>query len=194
MEGAMLNTSTKTDSILGMKCAVSHDFFGDYKTIVNWIEKSESRYICCANAHMLVMATESGKFRNVITSADLITLDGRPVFWLAYVKNIFYYFLGYSPLKSHRILQFCGRDVMEQIIKLASDLSFPIGFYGNREEVLNSLISRIKSDYPNILINYVFSPPFRALSPQEDIAIVSAISKSNIRILFVSLGCPKQEY
>jgi N-acetylglucosaminyldiphosphoundecaprenol N-acetyl-beta-D-mannosaminyltransferase len=187
------NISTSTDSILGIQCVVSYDYFLDLKTVVNWIEKSESRYICCINAHMLVIARESREFRNIIISADLITLDGRPVFWLIYVKNIFYYFLGYSSLRKNRILQFCGRDVMEKTIKLASDLSFPIGFYGNRKEVLDSLISKIKTDYPNIQINYIFSPPFRPLSPQEDMEIVSAINKSNIRILFISLGCPKQE-
>jgi N-acetylglucosaminyldiphosphoundecaprenol N-acetyl-beta-D-mannosaminyltransferase len=186
--------STNTDSILGIKCVVSYDYFLDRKILVNWIEKSESRYICCINAHMLVIARESREFRNVIISADLITLDGRPVFWLVYMKNIFYYFLGYSPLKKHRILQFCGRDVMEETIKLASVLSFPIGFYGNKKEVLDSLISKIKADYPNIQINYVFSPPYRPLSPQEDMEIVSAINKSNIRVLLVSLGCPKQEH
>jgi N-acetylglucosaminyldiphosphoundecaprenol N-acetyl-beta-D-mannosaminyltransferase len=187
------NISTNIDSILGMKCVVSYDYFLDRETVINWIEKSESRYICCTNAHMLVIARESGEFRNIIISADLITLDGRSVFWLVYVKNIFYYFLGYLPLKNHKILQFCGRDVMEETIKLASDLSFSIGFYGNRKEVLDSLISKIKADYPSIQINYVFSPPFRPLSPEEDMEIVSAINKSNIRILFVSLGCPKQE-
>jgi N-acetylglucosaminyldiphosphoundecaprenol N-acetyl-beta-D-mannosaminyltransferase len=194
MKVTVPNISTNIDSILGMKCVISYNFFLDRKTVVNWIEKSESRYICCANVHMLVIARESREFRNVIISADFITLDGRPVFWLVYVKNIFYYFLGYSPLKNHRILQFCGRDVMEEIIKLASDLSFPIGLYGNRKEILDGLIYRIKVDYPNIQINYVFSPPFRALSPQEDLEIVSAINKSNIRVLFVSLGCPKQEH
>lgn len=189
------DTEKKTDSILGIECAVSYDYSLDLGTVViSWIKKSESRYICCANVHMLVIAKESREFRDVITSADLITLDGRPIFWLVFLKNIFYYFLGYSPLNKHRILQFCGRDVMEETIKLASDMSFPIGFYGNRKEVLDSLISKIKADYSKVRINYIFSPPFRPLSPQEDMEIISAINRSNIRILFVSLGCPKQEY
>jgi len=188
------NASKNVGSILGMRCAISYDYSLDRRIVIGWAEKSESRYICCANAHMLVIAKESREFRDVIISADLVTLDGRPVFWLVFLKNIFYFFLGYSSLRNGRIFQFCGRDVMEETIKLASDLSFPIGFYGNRKDILDSLISKIKSACPGIQINYVFSPPFRALSLQEDMEIVSSINKSNIRILFVSLGCPKQEY
>jgi N-acetylglucosaminyldiphosphoundecaprenol N-acetyl-beta-D-mannosaminyltransferase len=37
------------------------------------------------------------------------------------------------------------------------------------------------------------SPPFRKLTPEEDAAIVQQIAESDTRILFVGLGCPKQE-
>ena len=37
------------------------------------------------------------------------------------------------------------------------------------------------------------SPPFRALTPEEDERVVEAIRESGARILFVGLGCPKQE-
>jgi N-acetylglucosaminyldiphosphoundecaprenol N-acetyl-beta-D-mannosaminyltransferase len=194
MKSITPDVSANRNSILGMKVIISHNYYWDCRIVIEWAKKSESKYICCANAHMLVIAQESREFRDVITSADLVTLDGRPVFWVIYVKNILYYFLGYSPLQNNRIMQFCGRDVMEETIKLASALSIPIGFYGNRKEVLDSLISKIKKKYPEIAIDYAFSPPFRSLSIEEEMAIVSTINKSNIRILFVSLGCPKQEY
>lgn len=37
------------------------------------------------------------------------------------------------------------------------------------------------------------SPPFRALTPDEDAAIVEQINASGAGVVWVSLGCPKQE-
>jgi len=37
------------------------------------------------------------------------------------------------------------------------------------------------------------SPPFREMSRQEDLEVVEQINSSGARILFVGLGCPKQE-
>ncbi len=194
MEPLGLNVSAKKDSVLGVKTIISYNYDLDCKIVFDWAKKSESKYVCCANVHMLVISQESINFRDVLTSADLVTLDGRPVFWLIYLKHRFYYFLGYSALQDSAIMQFCGRDVMEKTIKLASEISIPIGFYGNRREVLDSLISKIKREYPEIIIAYVYSPPYRPLTMQEDTEVVSAINDSGTRILFVSLGCPKQEY
>lgn len=194
MEPLGFNVSAKEDSVLGVKIITSYNYHLDCKIVIDWAEKLESKYICCANAHMLVISQESTDFRNILTSADLVTLDGRPIFWLIYLKHRFYYFLGYSALQDSAIIQFCGRDVMEKTIKLASELSIPIGFYGNRKEVLDSLIFKIKKSYPSLIIGYVYSPPYRSLSTQEDVEVVSAINNSGTRILFVSLGCPKQEY
>jgi N-acetylglucosaminyldiphosphoundecaprenol N-acetyl-beta-D-mannosaminyltransferase len=39
-----------------------------------------------------------------------------------------------------------------------------------------------------------FSPPFRPLSPEEDNYIVEMINRSKPDVLWVGLGCPKQEY
>jgi N-acetylglucosaminyldiphosphoundecaprenol N-acetyl-beta-D-mannosaminyltransferase len=37
------------------------------------------------------------------------------------------------------------------------------------------------------------SPPFRPLTPEEDLAVVDRIASSGALLLFVGLGCPKQE-
>jgi N-acetylglucosaminyldiphosphoundecaprenol N-acetyl-beta-D-mannosaminyltransferase len=37
------------------------------------------------------------------------------------------------------------------------------------------------------------SPPFRALTLEEDAAVIERIQASGVQVLFVGLGCPKQE-
>jgi len=42
-------------------------------------------------------------------------------------------------------------------------------------------------------VAYSFSPPYRELNAEEDEDIVKRINESGAAILFVGLGCPKQE-
>jgi N-acetylglucosaminyldiphosphoundecaprenol N-acetyl-beta-D-mannosaminyltransferase len=37
------------------------------------------------------------------------------------------------------------------------------------------------------------SPPFRDLTPEEDAAVVARIERSGAGLVFIGLGCPKQE-
>jgi N-acetylglucosaminyldiphosphoundecaprenol N-acetyl-beta-D-mannosaminyltransferase len=42
-------------------------------------------------------------------------------------------------------------------------------------------------------VAFLESPPFRALTVEEDAAAVERIAASGARLLFVGLGCPRQE-
>jgi len=51
----------------------------------------------------------------------------------------------------------------------------------------------MKTAYPTLQVNYAFSPPFRSLSQQEITEIRQEVIQSGVHILFVGLGCPRQE-
>jgi N-acetylglucosaminyldiphosphoundecaprenol N-acetyl-beta-D-mannosaminyltransferase len=68
-----------------------------------------------------------------------------------------------------------------------------VGLYGGTPEVLEVLRSRLLERFPRLQLRFSHSPPFRALSPDEDAAVVDAIAASGVGVLFVGLGCPKQE-
>ena len=68
-----------------------------------------------------------------------------------------------------------------------------MGFYGGSPQVLDTLIDKVSSEYPNLRIAYGSSPPFRETTVVEEAEIARAINASGARILFVGLGCPKQE-
>ena len=55
------------------------------------------------------------------------------------------------------------------------------------------LASMLRRRFPQLLIPFAWSPPFRALEPAEERSVREAIALSGVRILFVGLGCPKQE-
>jgi N-acetylglucosaminyldiphosphoundecaprenol N-acetyl-beta-D-mannosaminyltransferase len=82
---------------------------------------------------------------------------------------------------------------MLYVLEAAAQERIPVGFYGGAPEVLESLAKRMQARYAGLIVAYAFSPPFRAASPEEDTAITRQINQSGARILFVGLGCPKQE-
>jgi N-acetylglucosaminyldiphosphoundecaprenol N-acetyl-beta-D-mannosaminyltransferase len=69
----------------------------------------------------------------------------------------------------------------------------PVGFHGGRPEVLDALVPALRARFPGLDVVYAVSPPFRPLTPDEDAQTVDDINRSGASILFVGLGCPKQE-
>jgi N-acetylglucosaminyldiphosphoundecaprenol N-acetyl-beta-D-mannosaminyltransferase len=86
-----------------------------------------------------------------------------------------------------------GPTLMLHVLEAAARESVPVGFYGSSPEVLQMLVQQMQTRFPNLKIVYSFSPPFRDLITEEDLDITQDINASGSRILFVGLGCPKQE-
>lgn len=149
--------------------------------VKKWQTEKSSRYVCVANVHMTMEAFDSPSYQDVINQADLVTPDGMPLVWT--LRR-----MGYKD--QERVY---GPTLTEEILKMASDEHIPVGFFGSTTEVLDQLVLNIKKAYPQIEIGYVYSPPFKDLTDSEDEQIVAQIQDSGIRILFVGLGCPKQE-
>ena len=151
------------------------------KTVMHWGENSENKIVCVANVHVTMTAYDNPEFKDMINAADMITPDGMPLVWTLRLK-------GYKD--QQRVY---GPTLTEKLLPLLESEGVPIGFYGSSPEVLEKLQQNIREKHPNISIAYTYSPPFRELTSQEDEAVVEAINRSGARVLFVGLGCPKQE-
>jgi N-acetylglucosaminyldiphosphoundecaprenol N-acetyl-beta-D-mannosaminyltransferase len=151
------------------------------KMVVDWSGNSESRYVCIANVHVLMEAYDSPDFRSVLKHADLVTPDGVPLVWL-------------MRLKGQRAQQrVYGPTLMLRVLEAAAQNGVPVGFYGGTPDVLGSLVKRMQERFDGLNAAFAVSPPFAEMSNQEDADLVEQINRSGIRILFVGLGCPKQE-
>jgi len=150
-------------------------------TIHRWGAARESRYVCICNVHSLITARKDEKFRKILDEADMATPDGMPVAWM--MRK-----LGF-PLQE----RINGPDLMWKYCAQAAQRNEPVYLYGNTPKTLASLTARLHMAFPNLQIAGTFSPPFRALTEREDANIVSEINASGARVVFVSLGCPKQE-
>ena len=80
-----------------------------------------------------------------------------------------------------------------QLIEAVATQEIAIGFYGGTVETLEKLTALYKQKYPNLKIAYSYSPPFRSMTVEEDEAIIRTVNASGTKVLFIALGCPKQE-
>lgn len=157
---------------------------GDYRNFVDEVvEMAEkpSSYTCIANVHMLVEAYSNASFADIINKADMITPDGVPLTW------------GLKLLHGVRQDRVAGMDLLPDLLKKAEQKSIPVYFYGGPESMLAKVREKIPQRYPALKIAGMFSPPFRDLSPAEVDMTAQLINNSGAKIVFVILGCPKQE-
>ncbi|MHC5537731.1 WecB/TagA/CpsF family glycosyltransferase [Singulisphaera rosea] len=170
----------RSKTILGTRVdATSYD--RAIKDVLRWSSAGESRYICVSTVHMIMEGYDSREYQDVVNGADLVTPDGMPLVWHLRRRGI---------ADQSRVY---GPDLTRKLLGAAADAGIPVGFYGGDLEVLERLLTVVGQTYPELIVAYAFSPPFRELTSAEDAAVVNAINKSGTRILFVGLGCPKQE-
>ena len=166
--------------ILGMRVdATSYE--EATRRVLAWARGGESRYVCVANVHMVMEAYDDSRYRALVNAADLVTPDGMPLVWVLRRLGVRGQERVYGPELTLRVCAAAARE------------GIPVGFYGGAPEVLEKLVEKLKARFPGLRVAYAYSPPFRSLTPEEDARIVEAINASGARILFVGLGCPKQE-
>jgi N-acetylglucosaminyldiphosphoundecaprenol N-acetyl-beta-D-mannosaminyltransferase len=149
--------------------------------ILDWAKRGESRYVCVANVHSVMETNDSSTFRQVVNGADLVTSDGMPLVWLL-------------RWRSHRNAQrVYGPDLMLSVCAAAADARVPIALLGGTPDVLERLTAVLRARFPKLDIALAIPPPFGAFSDRQNDEFVSRLAASGARIVFVGLGCPKQE-
>ena len=158
---------------------------GDFKDFVDKIvlmaAERKSSYACLANVHMVVEAIRDPRFRKVLEQADIVAPDGMP--------------LVFSLKKIHKIQQdrVSGVDLMVALLEAAEEQKLSVFLFGDTEFVLTNLVQKIKFEYPKINIAGTFSPPFGVFSAADNDYFRALINSSSANLVFVALGCPKQE-
>jgi N-acetylglucosaminyldiphosphoundecaprenol N-acetyl-beta-D-mannosaminyltransferase len=136
---------------------------------------------CVATVHMVMEAQDDPDYRRLVNRADLVTPDGVPLVWMLRALGV---------RGASRVY---GPDLMPRVCAAAAARGVPVGLLGGDEAVLETLSARLCRDHPGLRIDFVHAPPFRPVTSEEDADLVEAILDSGARILFVGLGCPKQE-
>ena len=149
--------------------------------VLAWAGEGRSRCVCVANVHMVMECYDAPDYRKLVNGADMVTPDGMPLVWA--LKRL-------GVPGASRVY---GPTLTLHVCEVAARSGVPVGFYGGTAEVLADLVPRLKERFEGLEVEYAYSPPFRPLNAEEDAAVVKEIRASGVRILFVGLGCPRQE-
>lgn len=148
--------------------------------LLAWARSRQSRYVAICNAHLVVTASNNLAYREVINGADMATPDGAPVAWMLRKQ-------GYRTQP-----RISGPDLMWKLCERAQDENLSIYCFGSTATTLSLLNDALIRSFPRLQFT-MESPAFRDLTPEEDEEVVQRINMSGASIVFVGLGCPKQE-
>ena len=159
----------------------TQSFADTIRNIMDLAEKRVGAYVCVANVHMTVEGIRNPDFAHVLKEADLAVLDGMPLCWSHKLLH------GYKP---DRI---AGKHLMHALLMQASVKNYSVLFYGSSPQKLILAKTYLEHNYPTLHIAGMISPPFRPLSFEENASYADQINVSGASLVFVALGCPKQE-
>lgn len=167
-------------SILGTRIdATSYEDACD--RIQSWALAKRSCYVVAANVHVVMTAYWQRHYQQVINGAALVTSDGMPLVW------------GLRLLGVPNQPRVYGPDLMLAWCDRAAKIGLPIYLYGSTDETLKTLRYQLEQRFPGLIIAGSHAPPFRPMTVEEEQVDVDRIQASGAPVVFVGLGCPKQE-
>lgn len=145
------------------------------------LEELKGKYICVSNVHTTVMAFRDEKYRKIQNEAVMALPDGKPLSMVSKRRGFKY---------AERVP---GPDLMPEILQISMEKGYKHYFYGSSEETLLKLGEELRIQFPELQVVGMYSPPYRELTPEEDMEVIRNINESGADFVWVALGAPKQE-
>jgi N-acetylglucosaminyldiphosphoundecaprenol N-acetyl-beta-D-mannosaminyltransferase len=131
--------------------------------------------------HTLVEASGNATLRDALNHEDAVASpDGVPLVWVGRAMG-------------KQVSRVCGPDLMPLLIDRSREQGARHFFYGGAPGVADALAARLGERFPGMIVAGTHSPPFRALSAEEDAAEIEMINAGRPDYVWVGLGSPKQD-
>jgi exopolysaccharide biosynthesis WecB/TagA/CpsF family protein len=158
----------------------------DYEAAVERVivaaKSRQSLTVSALAVHGVMTGVMDPEHRYRLNQLDLVVPDGQPVRWaLNALYRVSLKDRVYGPTLT---LKICERAARERL---------PVYFYGSRAEVLNLLCKNVQQQFPELIIAGCRPSFFRQLTEEEQLSVAANIKSSDAAIVFVGLGCPRQE-
>lgn len=150
--------------------------------MIRWISNKEiGNYVVISNANDAVLSKKNRTVKKAVNSSSLSVPDGKSLVLLGRL---------YGYKLKRRVY---GPELMNEFCKLAAEKGYSNYFYGGSEGLPEKLKTKLIMKYPALNVVGTYSPPFRKLTEEEDKSIVEMINRANPDVLWIGLGCPKQQ-
>ena len=196
--------------IIGLPVAVTN-----YAESIDWIfehaRMADNAYaVEAANTHVAALARHEPEFANVMAQFDLICPDGMPLVWA--INRALKKEMEEGDECSVGSVQCSDQndEANEEVALLTDRVYGPTlmlktieasegqadlkhFFLGGAQTTLDKLTDRFQRENPDASIAGAYSPPFGDWPDDEFQRIKSTIVDSGANLVWVGLGCPKQE-
>lgn len=152
------------------------------EAINQWIAGEVRTYVCVRDVHGVVCCWSDASLRKIHNQAGMVTPDGMPLTWICRLKG------------QAQVRRVYGPELMAAACEDGIAKGYRHFLYGGAPGVVEKLSERLRVRFPGLQVCGVWTPPFRALTPDEDRAVVEAINAARPDIVWVGLSTPKQEF
>jgi exopolysaccharide biosynthesis WecB/TagA/CpsF family protein len=158
------------------------DYGGALRRIAAAAREHRPLAVSALAVHGIMTGHRDDAHRARLNALDLVVPDGQPVRW---ALNLLY-----GAGLRDRVY---GPDLMLEVCALAAREGLPIYLYGSTAPVLDRLDRALRERFPDLRVAGREPSKFRRLTQDERAAVVNRIRSSGARLVFVGLGCPRQE-
>ena len=170
----------------------SHDVIGvgisamDYDTACDAVMaaavEKRSLTVSALAVHGVMTGALSRQHARRLNALDMVLPDGQPVRW---ALNLLF--------RTGLTERVYGPTFMLRVCERAAARGLSVGLYGNRVEVLEDLRRNLLVQFPQLRIAAMMPSQFGRVTPDEQAELARSIAASGADLLFVGLGCPRQE-
>ena len=143
-----------------------------------YINNSTGGHVVTLNPEMIMQGLKNTELKTALKCAELIIPDG-----IGIIKSL-------AKIGINHIKQLPGIEFSEKLISVCAQKNYSVAFIGASKEVLDLMISNIKSKYPELNILYSHDGFF---DNNQESKLLQDLIETKPNVLFLALGVPKQE-
>jgi exopolysaccharide biosynthesis WecB/TagA/CpsF family protein len=158
------------------------DYEGAAKEILRAARERRAFSVSALAVHGVMTGVLNRKHRYRLNHFDLLLPDGQPVRWAMRLL--------YGTKLRDRVY---GPQLTLELCRAVAQEGLAVYFYGSTPEVLADLCANLRRRFPGLTIAGTAPSKFRRLSLAEKEDTARQIQGSGADMVFVGLGCPRQE-
>lgn len=176
----MNSTNLKHVNILGVPIAAVN-IQRAIDRINMWIDRGEQTYVTVTGVHGIMESQRDPALLKIHQRAGMCVPDGMPTVWLGWHHG-------------HKTMdRVYGPELMLRFMEQSVQRGTRHYFFGGKEGVPEQLRDHLTERFPGLRIVGLHSPPFRAMTDDEEANLRDEIAEAAPDVIWVGLSTPKQE-
>jgi len=152
------------------------------ETLIDWARTGQAYFVCVRDVHGIMRAQEDPGLLELHGQAGMVTPDGMPLVWVARHRG------------HGEVGRTCGADLVDALAAASTEPGLRHYFYGGKPGVAERMANVLQQRYPGLIVAGCDTPPFRALTAEEDAAATARIAAARPHFIWVGLSTPTQEF